>query len=336
MRRDLALLGALFALLGVAQPVSALPPTVRSIVLGASACSSVTVSLDFANGIYCQGGSQSSSAQSIPGWSFSRASTKTAPNSAGQIISFASGVPAITDLGWLDEGASTNLALQSQAFNNAAWSQVFVTPVDNQALAPDNTLTAAKVTEDTTAASQHRIEQPVTFSAVPYTFSVYAKPNGRTWIQLRVNLSGAFFDIQNGVLGTVDSSVTASITKAANGFYRCTVTFTPSAGAAAIRTNLATANAVSTYTGDGVSGAFLWGAQLEQASALSSYIPTTSASVTRAADALSLTYAGSPATATVTYGSGSTATPSAVSPLNLGSSSGGAWVGNYVQRVVVK
>jgi len=50
-----------------------------------------------------------------------------------------------------------------------------------------------------------------------------------------------------------------------------------------------TADNTDTPTGDGTSGIYIWGAQLEAASFASSYIPTTTASVTRAADALSIT-----------------------------------------------
>ena len=43
------------------------------------------------------------------------------------------------------------------------------------------------------------------------------------------------------------------------------------------------------YTGDGYSGIFIWGAQLEAGDFATSYIPTTSATVTRTADAASMT-----------------------------------------------
>jgi hypothetical protein len=53
---------------------------------------------------------------------------------------------------------------------------------------------------------------------------------------------------------------------------------------------LATANGTETYTGNGTSGAYIWGAQLEESSTYAtSYIPTTSASVTRVADVASKT-----------------------------------------------
>lgn len=69
--------------------------------------------LDFQTGRFQIGASSGSSFLDLPGATFTRASAKTAVDSQGNVISFASGVPAITDLGLLLEEARTNSFLNS-------------------------------------------------------------------------------------------------------------------------------------------------------------------------------------------------------------------------------
>ena len=207
------------------------------------------------------------------------------------------------DRGVLIEGARTNLLVRSQEFDNASWTKTRATATADAIAAPDGTLTAVAFIEDTTAAASHEISQSVgkAASAIAYTASVYVRPAGRDWLCFTLfdnSATGirAWFNVTTGALGTTAAigagftSVSHSIEALAGGWYRCILTATSST-VAAIRPIFytSTADGSFSHTGDGTSGLYIWGAQLEAASFPSSYIPTTTAAVTRAADVLTCT-----------------------------------------------
>jgi len=242
------------------------------------------IDLDFVRGRYALNSGYRSDFLGLPGATYTRAGAATAETAAGAIINFAANVPRITDRGVLIEEARTNLLLRSQEFDNAAWTLLGGTVTANATAAPDGTTTADRFVEDTSTGFHH-----VTVSGMgaagAHTASVFAKPNGRNWIVVRNEGLDTFFNVSTGAIGTVAAGATATISPAANGFFRCTVTRTM-ASAAAITFRMATADGVSSYTGDGTSGVFLWGAQLEAGAFPTSYIPTTGAAATRAADVM--------------------------------------------------
>lgn len=201
-------------------------------------------------------------------------------------------------LGLLMEAARTNLSLYSQSAGAAYTTVAEVTVTGNAGIAPDGTTTATLLTESTTAAAQHQWGQTPTWAATTtYTFSWFIKPNGRTWVQLRLSgafgaLCTAYFNLSgSGSVGTVSNFTTTSIQAYPNGWYRIRGTATsgaaPAGAIALIR--LANANGGETYTGDGVSGMYVWGHQVEAGAFPSSYIPTTTGSVARTADSCSRT-----------------------------------------------
>jgi hypothetical protein len=219
-----------------------------------------------------------------------RATTATRVNSSGLIESVANYVPRLDYLNStcpsiLVEPQRTNLALRSEEFN-LIWSQINATITTNVTTAPDGTSTADKLVENATN-NQHRIDQTTTNAIGTNTFSVFAKKSERDSIWLRVGTSGAYFDLTNGTVSGA-TGVTTSIVNYGNGWYKCSIVRTSTVANEIVRINSAI-GINGTYLGDGTSGLFIWGAQLEAGSYPTSYIPTTTASVTRNADVISKT-----------------------------------------------
>lgn len=196
-------------------------------------------------------------------------------------------------LGLLIEEQRTNLLTYSSDFSNAAWSKINATITANTIVAPDGTLTGDKLVEDTSLAA-HQIVQGVAgfLTATPYTLTCYAKNAGRTYLRISFAASPPFpseagyvFNLETGTLyGSSIGGATASITPVGNDWYRCSITATTSAAgnsSAVIRTFNGTS---SSYTGNGYSGIYIWGAQIEAGAFPTSYIATTSAAATRSAD----------------------------------------------------
>ena len=181
----------------------------------------------------------------------------------------------------LIEKVRTNLVLQSETFETT-WSPQIVTISANATTAPNGTLTADKLVAAVGAGTsvQHRVDQTTTSAIGVNTFSVYGKKSEIDIIQLRIGVNGAGFDLTSGTTGGAAAGVTSSILNAGNGWYRCSITFTSVAANEIVRINLATTlSPPSSFIGDGVSGAFIWGAQLETGDIATDYIPTTTAAV---------------------------------------------------------
>ena len=211
---------------------------------------------------------------------FTRASSGTYTDSAGVLQTAATDVPRFDhdpttgeSLGLLVEEQRTNLLLRSEDFSTT-WVRFNVNASINAILAPDGTLTADKLTEND-ADNFHRIRQGIT-SGVTGVFSVFLKAAERTRVNLGTSDTNliAGFDLSAGSV----VSGTGSIEPFGDGWYRCSIsaTFTTSGPFLLLRNSSS-----EFYTGDGTSGIYLWGAQLEPDSFPTSYIPTTTAAVTR-------------------------------------------------------
>jgi hypothetical protein len=209
-----------------------------------------------------------------------------ATTSAAVSVGPVANVPRLDYLGsscprLLLEPQRTNSLTYSEQLNNAAWTSldnVSVSANVSTTLDPSGYYGADKLVENT-ANTQHRIYR--VFTGTGSTFSFFAKAAERSWVSVLSNDGNfSFFNIANGTLGTIAATSTATITPYGNGWYRCTLYNTHGNFGALIQ--LTTANNVTSYLGDGTSGAFIWGCQFESSvTYATSYIPTLGASVTR-------------------------------------------------------
>jgi len=177
----------------------------------------------------------------------------------------------------------TNLALYSEAFDNAYWTKSQSTVTANAATAPDGTTTADRLT-DTAVNSTHLVRSIFSFtSGLSYTASCFFK--AETITNAVINLSAAAFTTAVSVRFnlatqsiTVDTGTPSDtgIQSIGSGWYRCWIS--------ALATTTASANTAyrlhngtsDTYLGT-LQSALFWGAQVEEAATMSGYKPTTSA-----------------------------------------------------------
>ena len=216
--------------------------------------------------------------------------------------------------GLLIEEQRSNLLTYSEDFSNAGWiwqSYYDSAITSNSHIAPDATLSADTLTDNDPSKTIVKSKTCRTTADTTYTFSVYIKKTnggapssypaiatstyfGEQGCGAIINTTtGAATKITSNLPGLNTSNITPTLTVFdAGGFWRVSMTATPSAGKdfsywfliPAYNTTGAT-TIDTTATGSAV----FWGAQLEAGSFPTSYIKTEAAQVTRAADAASMT-----------------------------------------------
>jgi hypothetical protein len=227
--------------------------------------------------------------------------TQAITNYIPQLLTAASGVArfdhnptTFESLGLEIEESRTNLVTYSAQFDDAAWTKTRASITANTIVAPDGTLTGDKLVEDTTASNSHLVAQSIVFPASgTVTATIYAKAAERNFILFsRTTVNTCGVNLTTGqVVGVSGTDTTATTQSVGNGWWRIILVF-PSPNTTAtvnIYTSLDGVFANRDYTGNGYSGIYIWGAQLEAGAFATSYIPTVASQVTRAADSASMT-----------------------------------------------
>jgi hypothetical protein len=214
--------------------------------------------------------------------------------------------------------AITNIMLYSGDPGNAAWGANFVGRTINAVVAPDGTTSAAKLVPTASGTAVRADKQTMALAAVPTLFVRRLKSGGYDWGLFSIGASPnsfIYFNLATGVVGTIDSGTgaTCRMTLESDGYYRCEVQMIPAANAAAVvYWGVTDVDNKSAFTGDGRSGIYVWGGEVKPGASFGdSYIPTTSAPVTRAADVISLNMPDTIEALTYSFGDG-TSQPSRV------------------------
>ena len=195
------------------------------------------------------------------------------------------------------EPSRANFVSQSEYIDS--WSKTNVSVITNQTTSPEGLQNAQKIRA--TGTGQHYI-QSATYSFVSstdYTYSVFAKKSNTSLIQIiapsGVFGSNAFASYNFDTLEVTEgSAATASMEDYGSGWYRlilkCTSTSAGSASSFYVVFTNDKLVRIPSFTANNEE-AFVFGAQLEAGSYVSSYIPNhgESGGVTRAADSCSVT-----------------------------------------------
>jgi hypothetical protein len=244
-----------------------------------------------------------------PRITFTRATTATFTGSDGLIQTAAIDAPrfdynptTLAPLGLLIEEQRTNLLLRSEEFQTT-WVNERSSDQVNVIVSPAGTLTGSKLVEDTTATNTHLILQGLSglASGSTLTFTMYLKAAERTSARLQINdgssLANAVlanFDASTGIASATQSigtftGASSTITPVGDGWFRCSISGVATGVTAVQCRILLLSGTTVSYTGDGYSGIYIWGAQLEAGAFATSYIPTVASQVTRSADVAVMT-----------------------------------------------
>jgi len=230
--------------------------------------------------------------------------TATRINSSGLIEPVNTNLPrfdydpiTLAAKGLLIEESRANAYSYSSDYTQAYWTKAGIDiGTSSVQLAPDGVSYMQKIQELNTT-GVHRLNPaiaPSVTSGTQYTMSVFAKKGERDILDVfESSYTGvviARFNLTNGTAQSLNAIATAKIEPWPDGIYRCIVTATAqSTGTPGFMNFLQLYDGASSYTGTPGYGLYVWGRQFEAGAFATSYIPTTTTSLTRNADVVQMT-----------------------------------------------
>lgn len=203
---------------------------------------------------------------------------KTTPD---QILTYTAPSPKMV---YGDDGvlryAPHNLFRRSNEFDSVSWTATSATLIASQQ-APDGSNTAYKLIGSVSAATSHRISQNITSRAnVVHKAQIRAKAGEKNFLTFGDAVASvAYWNLSTGTVAGVSGPATASIASLGDGWYLCSIEFTPNITALGPSWYVSETGVSASWAGDGVSGIYIWRSELSLAPAHTGYIPTTSAAV---------------------------------------------------------
>jgi hypothetical protein len=191
------------------------------------------------------------------------------------------------DVNSIEDFVGYNLWTYSEQIQQSAWGKTSVTATPNIIVAPDGNTTGDVILE-TIANSTHSLNRgQVVLAGDEYTISFWVKPEGRNFVSVRcaINLSTnnisqpvAFFDLTTGTKISDNGlfNVAPTITPAPNGWFFITygVIANINATSTAFQFNLSTDGVNTSYIGNPLLGAGVWGVQISKTSTVKPYQKT--------------------------------------------------------------
>jgi hypothetical protein len=223
--------------------------------------------------------------------------TATRVNPSGLIEIDAANIPRIDYLGGgcpklLLEPQRTNSQTRSNDFTNAEWTKENSAITASFATSPDGTTNASRLLPNTgVSSSYYGLYSTLNTASSTQTHSVFVKANGYSKVVLYNRFTDQQYSVFNLATGTLifnSANAVGKIEDYGNGWYRISSLLTNASQRLAlsvVNPNYTSGSPFSNWAANGTDSILVYGVQKEVGSSYAtSYIPTTTASVTRNGD----------------------------------------------------